>query len=111
MFEAAGLDNHTLEIALFDISFKQVGLAAQLRSALKIKAHHALSKKKWNSRVLKMIEIVHSLLHYDVLYLGGGNAAHIEVELPDNVRVASNDAGITGGIHLWDAGFGTSSND
>ena len=56
-----------------------------------------------------MIEIAHSLLHYDVLYLGGGNAARIVVDLPDNVRVASNDAGITGGIRLWDGEFGTSS--
>jgi polyphosphate glucokinase len=65
-------------------------------------ARHAHSAKKWNHRVHKMIDIVYSLLHYDVLYLGGGNAVHVTVELPDNVRVASNDAGITGGIHLWD---------
>lgn len=58
--------------------------------------------KKWNRRVLNTIEIVYSLLHYDVLYLGGGNAANIVFDLPDNVRVASNDAGITGGIRLWD---------
>jgi polyphosphate glucokinase len=49
-----------------------------------------------------MIEIVYSLLRYDVLYLGGGNAAHIVIDLPDNVRVASNEAGVTGGIRLWD---------
>jgi hypothetical protein len=60
------------------------------------------STKKWNRRVLNTIEIVYSLLHYDVLYLGGGNAANIVGDLLDNVRVASNDAGITGGIHLWD---------
>jgi polyphosphate glucokinase len=60
------------------------------------------STKKWNRRVLNTIEFVYSLLHYDVLYLGGGNAANIVIDLPDNVRVASNDAGITGGIHLWD---------
>jgi polyphosphate glucokinase len=65
-------------------------------------ARHALSAKKWNQRVLKMIDVVYSLLHYDVLYLGGGNAANIAVDLPHNVRVTSNDAGITGGIRLWD---------
>jgi len=59
--------------------------------------------KKWNRRVRHTIEIVHSLLHYDVLYLGGGNAVHVGTDdLPDNVRIASNDAGITGGIRLWD---------
>ena len=29
-----------------------------------------------------------------------GNAAKIVVKLPDNVRLASNDAGITGGVRL-----------
>jgi polyphosphate glucokinase len=62
------------------------------------RAHGA---KKWNRRVLKMIWVVNSLLHYDTLYLGGGNAAHITVDLPGNVRIASNDRGITGGIRLW----------
>jgi polyphosphate glucokinase len=58
--------------------------------------------KKWNGHVRDMIEIVYSLLHYDVLYLGGGNAVKVDVDLPANVRIASNDAGITGGIRLWD---------
>jgi polyphosphate glucokinase len=41
-------------------------------------------------------------VHYDVLYLGGGNAPRITVTLPDNIHIASNDAGITGGIRLWE---------
>lgn len=66
-------------------------------------ARRALSLKKWNRRVLRTIDIVYSLLHYDVLYLGGGNAADVDTDnLPDHVRVASNDAGITGGVRLWD---------
>jgi polyphosphate glucokinase len=59
--------------------------------------------KKWNERVLRTIEIVYSLLHYDVLYLGGGNSTDVDRDgLPENVHIASNDAGITGGIRLWD---------
>jgi polyphosphate glucokinase len=65
-------------------------------------ALHRQGKKKWNRRVLKVIGAVNSLLHYDVLYLGGGNAQHLTVDLPRNVRIASNANGITGGIHLWD---------
>jgi polyphosphate glucokinase len=66
-------------------------------------ARRALSAKKWNRRVLKTIDIIESLLHYDTLYIGGGNADDLTAKLlPDNVRIASNDAGITGGIHLWD---------
>lgn len=66
-------------------------------------ARRAHSLKKWNRRVLHTIDIVYSLLHYDVLYLGGGNAADVAGDdLPDNVHIASNDAGLTGGIRLWD---------
>jgi polyphosphate glucokinase len=66
-------------------------------------ARRAHSHKKWNRRVRRMIDIVYSLLHYDVLYLGGGNSADVDIDhLPDHVRIASNDAGITGGIRLWD---------
>jgi polyphosphate glucokinase len=65
-------------------------------------ALHRHGKRKWNRHVRKTIEAVESLLHYDVLYLGGGNAGHLTVDLPGNVRIASNDNGITGGIRLWD---------
>lgn len=65
-------------------------------------ARRAHGAKKWSRRVSNALGIVYSLLHYDVLYLGGGNAAHFVLPLPDNVRIVSNDAGITGGIHLWD---------
>jgi polyphosphate glucokinase len=65
-------------------------------------ARHRLGKKKWNRRILKTIDAVDSLLHYDVLYLGGGNARYLSVDLPRNVQIASNDNGITGGIRLWD---------
>lgn len=65
-------------------------------------ARLAVGIKKWNGRVEKMIGIVQSLLHYDLLYLGGGNSANITIDLAANVRIASNDAGLTGGIRLWD---------
>jgi polyphosphate glucokinase len=74
-------------------------------------ARRALGARKWSRRVGKTVGIVYSLLHYDVLYLGGGNAAHFVLPLPDNVRLASNDAGITGGIHLWDGEVWESVND
>jgi polyphosphate glucokinase len=65
-------------------------------------ARKGVSVKKWNRRVRRTIDIVYALLHYDVLHIGGGNSANITGDLPDNVRLASNDAGLTGGIRLWD---------
>ena len=63
--------------------------------------------RKWNHRVRKTIDILYSLLHYDVLYIGGGNAAKL-VDPPKGVVIASNQAGITGGIRLWGADVATS---
>ena len=57
--------------------------------------------KKWSHRVRKTIKILKSLIHYDVLYLGGGNGNKV-TGLASDVRIASNQAGITGGIRLWD---------
>lgn len=64
-------------------------------------ARRAVGSKTWSHRVLKMISIVETLLNYDVLYIGGGNASKFVGNLPKNVHRRSNDAGITGGVHLW----------
>ena len=37
-----------------------------------------------------------------MLYIGGGNAKHLQLDLAGNIRVVSNEAGITGGVRLWD---------
>jgi len=63
----------------------------------------AKGHRKWNHRVRKAIEVVETLFNYDKLHLGGGNATHIDFDLPEGVSIAPNDTGITGGIHLWDA--------
>ena len=51
----------------------------------------------------KEIGFIHTLTSCDVLYIGGGNSKHLKFELPPWVRIVSNEAGITGGIRLWDA--------
>jgi polyphosphate glucokinase len=58
-------------------------------------------KKKWNKRVALMILDLDTLFSYDTLYLGGGNAEKISIELPSNVKLVSNVAGLLGGIALW----------
>lgn len=64
-----------------------------------------LGLAKWNRRVSRVIALVRTLLSFDHLYLGGGNAANISLELPRDVTIASNRAGITGGARLWEAQF------
>jgi len=58
-------------------------------------------RKKWNARLKKALVIVTTLVNYDMLYLGGGNAQRIDFKLPPHVKLAANVNGITGGIHLW----------
>jgi polyphosphate glucokinase len=65
---------------------------------------HALKevgKKKWNKRLLRAIGALERLFIYDTLYLGGGNASRITVDLPRNARIVPNLAGLLGGIALW----------
>jgi polyphosphate glucokinase len=61
--------------------------------------------ERWNRRVRRAIDVLHNLLNYDRLYVGGGNARKINFELPPEVTISSNEAGITGGIHLWNTGM------
>ena len=61
-----------------------------------------LGRKRWCRRLKKLITQLQILVDFDCLYIGGGNASLIEFSLPDKVRIVSNDAGITGGVHLWD---------
>jgi polyphosphate glucokinase len=65
------------------------------------KALAKVGKKKWNKRVRKVIEQVLPIWNPHKLYLGGGNAKHLKIELPDNVTTTQNIAGLLGGIALW----------
>lgn len=64
-----------------------------------------LGVPKWNRRVSRVIGLVRTLLNFDRLYLGGGNAVHITQKLPRDATIVSNLAGITGGVRLWEAQF------
>lgn len=65
-------------------------------------ALESLGRKKWNRKVRRAIASIRDLVMYDMLYLGGGNAKHLDPDLPAQVRVVDNEAGMTGGIRLWD---------
>jgi len=66
----------------------------------------ALAKRgseRWNRRVCRAINTLTSLTCCDVLYVGGGNARKLTLEVPAHVRIVSNTAGLTGGLRLWEA--------
>jgi polyphosphate glucokinase len=61
-----------------------------------------VGRKKWKRRVLKVIAVLRTLLNFDKLHIGGGNARLLDFKLPRNVDLVSNDKGIIGGVRLWD---------
>lgn len=59
---------------------------------------------KWNKRLRHAIETIDGLFLFDHLYVGGGNARHIDFELPDRVERIDPNAGLLAGIKLWRRG-------
>jgi polyphosphate glucokinase len=58
--------------------------------------------KKWNARVAMMLGVVKELVFYDHCYIGGGNSHKVKINLPPEVSLTANTAGILGGIKLWE---------
>ncbi len=61
-----------------------------------------VGNKKWNARVGVTLGILKALVFYDHCYIGGGNSKHVTIDLPADVSLADNTAGILGGIKLWE---------
>jgi polyphosphate glucokinase len=62
----------------------------------------AKNKKRWRKHVLAAIDNMRALVGFDRLFIGGGNAARIDFELPSDVELVDNSAGVLGGIRLWE---------
>lgn len=65
-------------------------------------ALESAGKKKWNERVAAAIDAVRALTFFDHCYVGGGNSARVSIDLPADVTLVDNNAGILGGIKLWE---------
>lgn len=60
-----------------------------------------VGSKKWNNRLEKAIASLQHLFNYDYLYIGGGEAKKVTLNLPPNVKIIPNVSGLLGGIALW----------
>jgi polyphosphate glucokinase len=76
-------DNNTYEEELGDAALKKVG------------------KRVWNRRLERAIDTLRALTWFDHLYIGGGNSRHVKLDLPADITVVDNKAGIIGGVRLW----------
>lgn len=101
LFNDGRLQVH-LEIA--HLPFTKKGTYDQL---IGDRSRKELGKKKWLKLVDEAIGHMHTLTNFDHLYIGGGNAKHLDAaELPKNISLVDNSAGILGGIRLWDDAVG-----
>jgi polyphosphate glucokinase len=65
-------------------------------------ARRAIGTKKWQRRVLDAADTFRALVFFDHCFIGGGNSGRLTVDLPDDVSLVDNSAGILGGIKLWE---------
>jgi polyphosphate glucokinase len=64
-------------------------------------AYKKIGKTRWNKRVRRALDLLEVLFYPQRIFIGGGNARNLEIELPENVAIGSNDAGLKGGAVLW----------
>ena len=69
---------------------------------LGVAALKLVKPRRWRRRVQKMLVQLRTLVNFDMLYIGGGNASQIDFELPADIKIVSNQAGVIGGVRLWD---------
>ncbi|MGH9074691.1 MAG: ROK family protein, partial [Acidimicrobiales bacterium] len=65
-------------------------------------ARKEAGNKRWRKRVLSALDTLHTLINYDHLYIGGGNSERLRGHVGEGVTIVDNDAGILGGIKLWE---------
>ena len=78
-------DGQSFDIALGNVERKRVG------------------KRVWLTRVREAIREFDEMIIFDRIYVGGGNAKHLEIsDVGPKGEIVSNRAGVVGGVRLWD---------
>lgn len=62
-----------------------------------------IGKAKWNRRVSRAVVLLRRIFNFRKLYIGGGNARQLKLELPPDVLIVKNAIAFVGGVKLWDA--------
>ena len=65
-------------------------------------ARRKIGNKAWSKRVQEAVDTFEALLQFDRLYVGGGNAKKLTVDLGHRVQLVDNKAGILGGLKVWE---------
>jgi polyphosphate glucokinase len=93
------VDGHRIHMELGHAPFHR---GKTYEQELGVKALKRKGKAKWNRLLAEAIDDLARTFNYDRLYIGGGNARHINFKLPAGVSIVSNEEGLLGGIRLWE---------
>lgn len=68
----------------------------------------AIGEAAWEAKLRDAIQLMRRIFNYDRLYIGGGNGRLLaRGDVPDDVVLVDNIAGLLGGIALWTGVHGT----
>jgi polyphosphate glucokinase len=100
LFDAGRLAPH------LEISQAPVRRGVTFDEFISEKERLALGDALWSRRVLKLLDLLRPVFHWDRCYVGGGNSRMITpsalAKLPDDVKVISNAAALRGAVRAWD---------
>ena len=65
-------------------------------------ARRQIGNNAWSKRVRRAVDTFDVLLQFDRLFVGGGNAKKLTVDLGHRVQLVDNKAGILGGLKVWE---------
>jgi polyphosphate glucokinase len=65
-------------------------------------ARRKIGNAAWSKRVQQAVDTFENLLQFDRLFVGGGNAKKLTVDLGHRVQLVDNKAGILGGLKVWE---------
>ena len=98
----SGLFSHGRLSPHLELAHHPFGPKGSYNDELGEAARKKIGTKKWNKRVAQMVEVLRALLFFDHLYIGGGNSTKVRGDLGADVSIVDNEAGILGGIKLWE---------
>ncbi len=64
-------------------------------------ARQRIGPQRWNKRVAGAIATLRPVFWWERLYLGGGNARRLTIDLGDDVTIVPNAVALIGGVRLW----------
>lgn len=65
-------------------------------------ARKARGSKAWSRDVQRALRRLYAVFSWDRAYLGGGGSKHLSARVDEYVTLVGNQAGILGGVRLWD---------